>query len=58
VSARPVVIAVDGPAAAGKGSAVLAKHLDQAIKQLTAAGVDVNGSSYAPITVELQEGGA
>jgi NitT/TauT family transport system substrate-binding protein len=32
--------------------------VNEAIKQLTAAGVDVNGSSYAPITVELQEGGA
>ena len=32
--------------------------VNEAVKQLTAAGVDVKGASYAPITVELKEGGA
>ena len=32
--------------------------VNEAIKQLGTAGVDVNGSSFAPITVELTEGGA
>lgn len=31
--------------------------VNEAISQLTAEGVDVNGSSFAPITVELTEGG-
>lgn len=32
--------------------------VNEAVKQLTAAGVDVNGSSFAPIDVTLTEGGA
>ena len=32
--------------------------VNEAVKQLTAAGVDVNGSSFAPLTVTLTEGGA
>ncbi len=32
--------------------------VNEAIKQLTAEGVDVNGSSFAPIDVTLTEGGA
>jgi NitT/TauT family transport system substrate-binding protein len=32
--------------------------VNEALKQLTADGVDINGSSYAPITVTLTEGGA
>ena len=32
--------------------------VNEALAQLTADGVDVNGSSYEPITVELTAGGA
>ena len=32
--------------------------VNEAIKQLQAASVDVNGASFAPITVTLTEGGA
>ncbi|WP_375431342.1 ABC transporter substrate-binding protein [uncultured Friedmanniella sp.] len=33
-------------------------YLDAALKQLRDEGVDVDGKSFAPLTVELQEGGA
>ena len=32
--------------------------VNEAVKQLTAAKVDVNGSSFAPLTVKLTAGGA
>jgi NitT/TauT family transport system substrate-binding protein len=43
---------------APEGEAYTNDYVNKAIEQLKAEGVDVTGSSFEPITVELKEGGA
>jgi NitT/TauT family transport system substrate-binding protein len=41
-----------------EGTAYTNEYVQKALDQLKGAGIDVNGASFAPATVTLNEGGA